>query len=77
MRKAGERPIEAVCRAIGRKSGLQVVTCRHDGTQMGRSRPVAEHYQLTLGRRIARRYGGGYAVEGELWVAVSIDGTQD
>jgi hypothetical protein len=77
MRKAGEWPIGAVCRAIARKTGLTVVTCRSDGYRLEQDKPIEAHYQLTLGSRIDKRFGGGYSVEGELWVAVPIGGSQD
>jgi len=43
---------------------------------MGRNKPVASHFQLTLGSRIDKRYGGGHSIEAELWVAVPIAGAQ-
>ena len=60
-----ERPREAVCRRIARDTGLDVITCRHDG-----SSPDADIYQVTLGRPLPRRLGGGWTDIGENWFSV-------
>lgn len=72
MRRSDETNSEAVCRAVARRTGLAVVTCRQDGVSLDRGQPYEAHYQLTLGRPVSRRLGGGYSVEGELWVAVPL-----
>ena len=61
---------DAIRRRVERVSGHTIIVFRHDGTAIERGRPVAEHYQITLGDPVARRYGGGYSVVGELWVGV-------
>jgi len=33
---------------------------------------MSRHYQLTLGTPVARRLGGGYSVEGTVWIAVPV-----
>ncbi len=63
----GER--EWVCRAIERKTGLHVVTCRPDGVSQCKDLPDSRHYQLTLGRPCR---GGGWSPEAELWVAIPV-----
>lgn len=55
--------------SIARRHGLIMVTCREDVRevcrQCGNTRSVI--FQGTLGSRIARRYGGGYSVSGQVW----------
>lgn len=63
---------EAVARSVARRTGLCVVTMRQDGTALERGRPESRHYQITLGKPLPRRLGGGWSVEGELWVAIPI-----
>jgi hypothetical protein len=62
-------PIEAVCRAIGRKNrGLVVANCRRDLSEVDRhGRTISQHYELTLGRPCK---GGGYNVHGSVWLAI-------
>lgn len=65
-----EEPIEAVIRAIERRTGLTVCTSRDDGISIMHGRPESRHYQLTLGKALPRRLGGGYSVYGEVWIAI-------
>ena len=73
--EAGEPPIDAAPRGIDRRTGLQVCGCRSDSVApaLG-SHPEAAHYQITLGRPLPRRLGGGWSVEGELWAAIPVSG---
>jgi len=65
-----EAPVAGVCRALERKLRLSVVNCCSDGTALDdHGRLEAQHYQLTLGRRMR---GGGWSLEGRAWVAVPI-----
>lgn len=69
----GDTPVEAVCRSIERRTGLSVIACRSDGTRLdGRGRPEANTYEITLGRVLAKRFGGGYSVDGRCWIAVPV-----
>jgi hypothetical protein len=69
----GER-IDAVVRGVERRTGLRVCggpcpqghDVKRDGTVM------SHHYSMTLGRPVARRYGGGYSVDSELWIAIPV-----
>lgn len=63
---------EAVARSVARRTGLSVCTCRWDGTALSNGRPESNHYQMTLGRPVSRRLGGGYSVDSELWVAIPV-----
>lgn len=69
----GEPIMDAVQRSVARRTGYAVVTCRSDGTELDCGRPVAQHHQMTLGSPVPRRLGGGWNVEGEIWVSVPID----
>lgn len=63
----GWRDAKAGCvaSAIERATGLSVVNMQSQGSDN-----EGNHYQITLGRPLPRRYGGGYSVEGSLWVKV-------
>ncbi len=70
---ADESGMEAALRAIQRATRLSVVVCRPDATALDdHGRPEARHYEVTLGRAVARRFGGGYSVEGRAWLAIPI-----
>lgn len=66
--RAFESRIEAVCRAIGSKTRM-IVLCRYDNTKIERSQPIANQYQLTLGKPAN---GGGITPSGQIWVEVKI-----
>ena len=53
---------QAVARAIARKSGLDIVTLRPDGTT-----DEQPQYHLTLGRPLST---GGWSPEAEIWFVV-------
>lgn len=73
VQKDHETRIEAVKRAIGRASKLTVCACSSQGTSLdNKGRPESRHYQITLGRAVPRRLGGGCSVEGSVWVAIPI-----
>lgn len=72
VRHEHEGAAEAVCRAIGRATGHVVVTCSPQGTSLEHGKGESNHYQLTLGTPVARRLGGGYSVEGTVWIAVPV-----
>lgn len=60
--------LDAIIRSIERAN--RMCCCagpRHDGTEMSRGRAAANHYQATFGRPCT---GGGYRVEGEIWLSV-------
>lgn len=65
--RRGEEPLGAVCRRVRRDSGLLVVGCRADVYDTGER---CQHYEITLGRPVSGRCGGGYSVEGRLWVRI-------
>lgn len=62
-----EAPIAAIKRALERVSGDTAVTCRLDSCTAKRD-PRTYYYQITMGRPVPRRLGGGYNVTGEVWV---------
>lgn len=72
MRHEHEGASEAVCRAIGRATGYAVVTCSPQGTSLEHGKAESNHFQLTLGTPIPRRRGGGFSVEGTVWIAVPV-----
>lgn len=73
VRQSDESSLDAVCRAIASKSRLKLA-CRpsDQGTELERGTAVARHYELTFGRPVPRRLGGGMSVEGSVWVALPI-----
>lgn len=62
---AGLSRAQAVADAIGRKAGLTAVTMHWDG-----SSELGQIYEVTYGYRLPSRTGGGWAVEGSIWVAI-------
>lgn len=63
--------VEAARRSIARRSGLEIATCRSDGTALDkRGEPESHHYHVTLGAPVPREQGGGWSVKGELWFAI-------
>jgi hypothetical protein len=62
-----ETGLDAVRRAIARRTGLAVCSTSPQGVSL----PERErHYQITLGQPCP---GGGYSVEGEMWIAIPPD----
>lgn len=64
--------IGSVRRSIERRTGLRVVTCYVDGCSMNAGKLESRHYQMTLGRPLPRKTGGGYSVSGQVWVAIPV-----
>jgi len=62
--------LDAVKRSIERTTGLAICGCTPQGQACSNGVPESSHYQITLGRPVSRRYGGGYSVEGGLWVSI-------
>jgi hypothetical protein len=62
--------MKAVARAVAAASGLATCGCSPQGTVLDGDLEWAEHYELTLGRPLPRRVGGGFSVEGSVWVSV-------
>jgi hypothetical protein len=55
----------AVARSIARRAGLECGSLRHDSDTADSS-----IYEVTLGRSIPRRRGGGFSVEGACWFSI-------
>lgn len=61
----GTKPVNCVARSVARATKLDVINVQSQGEDR-----EGNIYQLTLGRSVPRRFGGGYSVEGSLWVKV-------
>ena len=61
--------IDAVCKAIERKSRMDVISCRDDGSAVSQGKATANHYELTLGDHVS---GGGYTPRMRLWVSIPV-----
>jgi len=64
-----ETDVQAICRAIHRKSGLHVITCRPDGYNIERDQLTEAHFELTLGDPCP---GGGWTPRAERWIGVPV-----
>lgn len=65
-----DSPAQAVCNSIARRTRLDVLSARSDGTRLDdRGQPEANVYEVTLVRYIKR---GGRIVAGQLWIAVPV-----
>jgi hypothetical protein len=65
-----ESAIGAVCRHLERQTRLSVVACRLDNHRRDRGVVIGAQYEITLGRGLDPRYGGGYSVDGRVWVEI-------
>jgi len=74
MRQPEETNVDAVARSIARKSGLDIASRpTPQGTECDENgRPRANQFELTFGRPVPRRHGGGMSVEGSVWVSIPI-----
>ena len=66
----GGGPLGAVRSSLERRNDLSVCGCSPQGTSLSDGEPESRHFQITLGRPLPRKVGGGYSVEGSVWVAI-------
>ena len=65
--------LDAIRRKILRQTGLVACGITPQGSSVAADGTIrARHYQITLGKSLSRRTGGGYSVEGALFVAIYV-----
>ena len=68
-----EDDLDAVTRAVAAANRLSVCCCSPQGSALCDDGTVeSRHYEVTLGRPVPGRHGGGTSVEGSVWIAIPV-----